>query len=173
MTSPSPGHRRKVSGSLISDRKLGAFPPEEHSDLTRRRTQFISDALPPSTSNEKNESLRLTKVLLNVTVENSLGPVQVFMSPEETVGDLVRAALVIYRRDRRRPFLKDNDPNRYDLHYSPFTLQSLRTNEKLINLGSRNFFLRSKPSTSPRSDPVNITIDSSAFPLMMFVHLLL
>ncbi|XP_027362602.1 uncharacterized protein LOC113870207 [Abrus precatorius] len=102
----------------------------------------------PLSTVETSQYLRPSKLLLNVTVENSLGAIQVLMSPEDTVADLVKAALLIYDKDKRRPLLKDTDPKCYHLHYSPYTLQSLKPNEKLKNLGSRNFFLCSKPPTS-------------------------
>ncbi|CAI8589204.1 unnamed protein product [Vicia faba] len=85
--------------------------------------------------------LRPTKLLVNVTIENTLGAIQVLMSPENTVGDLVKVALMTYDKEKRRPLLKDTDPKHYQLHYSPYILQSLKENEKLKNLGSRNFFL--------------------------------
>ncbi|KAK7406214.1 hypothetical protein VNO78_07834 [Psophocarpus tetragonolobus] len=89
-----------------------------------------------------------SKLLLNVTIENSLGAIQVLMSPQDTVADLVKATLLIYDKDKRRPLLNNTDPMCYHLHYSPYTLQSLKPNEKLKNLGSRNFFLCSKPLPS-------------------------
>ncbi|XP_058772908.1 uncharacterized protein LOC131647011 [Vicia villosa] len=85
--------------------------------------------------------LRPTKLLVNVSIENTLGAIQVLMSPENTVGDLVKVALITYEKEKRRPLLKETDPKHYQLHYSPYTLQSLKENEKLKNLVSRNFFL--------------------------------
>ncbi|TKY70869.1 hypothetical protein E2542_SST07163 [Spatholobus suberectus] len=102
----------------------------------------------PLPTMETSDYVRPSKLLLNVTIENSLGAVQVLMWPEDTVDDLVKAALVIYHKEKRRPLLKDTDPKCYDLHYSPYSLQSLKPNEKLKNLGSRNFFLCSKPPAS-------------------------
>ncbi|KAG9445375.1 hypothetical protein H6P81_016715 [Aristolochia fimbriata] len=88
---------------------------------------------------------RLTKLLLNVTVLRSLGPVHVIVSPESTVVDLIKAAVEAYVREGRRPLLTERDPLAYDLHYSQFSLESLDAAEKLGNLGSRNFFLCPKP----------------------------
>ena len=197
MTSRSPGFRRRTNLSLSSNRNIQA-------SLVSPRTLFISAPPPgrlalPSPAKECGDSLRVTKLLFNVTIENSLGPVQVMMSPEGTVADLVRAALAIYGKEKRRPFLKDADPKRYNLHYSPFSLQSnnliffyckfyldfladvhfvcgirvgLKPSEKLINLGSRNFFMYSRPCKSSCSEEANMTSDS-AFPLIMLVDLLL
>ena len=102
----------------------------------------------PLPTMETCDYVRPSKLLLNVTIENSLGAIQVLLSPEDTVADLVKAALLIYEKEKRRPLLKDTDPKCYDLHYSSYTLQSWKQNEKLKNLGSRNFFLCSKPLAS-------------------------
>lgn len=84
---------------------------------------------------------KMTKLLLNVTIHGSLGPVQVLMSPEMTVADLVSATVRQYLKEGRRPILPTADPSAFDLHYSQFSLESLNKEEKLIALGSRNFFL--------------------------------
>ncbi|KAL4182470.1 hypothetical protein AMTRI_Chr11g93440 [Amborella trichopoda] len=84
---------------------------------------------------------RLTKLLVNVTVQRSLGAVQVVAVPESTVGELVAAAVRQYVKEGRRPLLRETDPAGFDLHYSQFSLERLDPNEKLIGLGSRNFFL--------------------------------
>ena len=130
MTSLSPGHRRKViSGKALvgSHRKLQNIVPEKHSSLVR---PFVSAPLTPQNlpfpalQNGGSVLRRPSKMLVNVTVENSPGPMQVVMMAEDTVGDLVKAALVFYEKEKRRPFLKDTDPKRYELHYSSFALES-------------------------------------------------
>ncbi|XP_012845701.1 PREDICTED: uncharacterized protein At4g22758-like [Erythranthe guttata] len=87
------------------------------------------------------ERRRLTKVLFNVYIQNSLGPVQVMMLPENTVAELMKAAIDVHVKEKRRPLMGSSDPVCYELHYSQFSLQSLKAEEKLIDLGSRNFFL--------------------------------
>lgn len=89
---------------------------------------------------------RLTKLLLNVTIQRSLGIVQVVMMPESTVGDLVAAALRQYVKEGRRPILSSTEASDFELHYSQFSLESLDHEEKLMALGSRNFFLCPKRS---------------------------
>ncbi|KVI09291.1 uncharacterized protein LOC112526127 [Cynara cardunculus var. scolymus] len=91
---------------------------------------------------------KLTKLLLNVTVQRSLGPVHVLISLESTVSDLVAAALQQYSKESRRPILPSLNPSGFELHYSQFSLESLDPDEKLIELGSRNFFLCPKPSVT-------------------------
>jgi len=70
---------------------------------------------------------RLMKLLLNVTIQGSLGQLQVVMTPESTVNDLIATSVRIYAKE--------------DLHYSQFSLESLHREEKVIALGSRNYFL--------------------------------
>ncbi|CAK8576312.1 unnamed protein product [Lathyrus sativus] len=82
-----------------------------------------------------------SKLLLKVTMMGSLGPVQVLMTPESTAGDLIAAAVRLYVKEGRRPILPSNEASRFDLHYSQFSLESLDRNEKLREIGSRNFFM--------------------------------
>ncbi|CAN1171538.1 Uncharacterized protein At4g22758 [Linum perenne] len=84
--------------------------------------------------------MKLTKLLLNVTVQGSVGAVQVLASPESSVGDLISAVVRQYNKEGRRPVIAA-DCSRFDLHYSQFSLESLERAEKLQELGSRNFFL--------------------------------
>ncbi|MQL90249.1 hypothetical protein Taro_022835 [Colocasia esculenta] len=92
---------------------------------------------------------RLTRLLINVTVQRSLGPVQVVVPPESMVAELIKAAVEAYAKEGRRPLLPDTDPGAFELHYSQFSLESLSREEKLMNLGSRNFFLCHKPRPAP------------------------
>ncbi|CAN1333114.1 hypothetical protein LINPERPRIM_LOCUS35950 [Linum perenne] len=43
------------------------------------------------------------------------------MSPENRVRDLIKAAVDIYVAEKRRPFLEETDPRRFQLHYSQFS----------------------------------------------------
>ncbi|KAK9698683.1 hypothetical protein RND81_08G123400 [Saponaria officinalis] len=88
------------------------------------------------------------KFLFKVTVQGSVGPVQLVMSPENTVGDLSKAVLEIYVREKRRPLMADVLPGGFELHYSPFSLQSLDEDKQLIKLGSRNFFMCQKSTNN-------------------------
>ena len=145
---------------------------------------------------------QLTKLLLNLTVQRSLGPVQVVMSPDSTVGDLIAAVLRQYAKEGRRLVLPTTDPAGFDLHYSQFSLESkpslpipsslnlsrkkklllnstrvvvvidtvfewtagLDRNEKLMTLGSRNFFLcckKSEPDVGESAVEASETTSSS------------
>ncbi|XP_047968790.1 uncharacterized protein LOC125212621 [Salvia hispanica] len=84
---------------------------------------------------------KLTKLLVNVTIQRSPGPVHVLMAPEATVQDLIAAALRQYVSEARRPVLSSTACSAFDLHYSQFSLESLDREVKIVDLGSRNFFL--------------------------------
>ncbi|KAL3366030.1 hypothetical protein AABB24_010927 [Solanum stoloniferum] len=94
-------------------------------------------------SQEKQQ--KLTKLLVKVNIQNSVGPVHVVMSPENTVRELIKAAIEIYVKEKRRPLLPSSDSRCYELHYSQFSLESLNLDEKLLNLVSRSFFLCPQP----------------------------
>ncbi|XP_057805711.1 uncharacterized protein At4g22758-like [Salvia miltiorrhiza] len=84
---------------------------------------------------------KLTKLLLHVTIQRSLGAVRVVMPPDATAEDLIVAALRQYEKEARLPLIRSGDASGFDLHYSQFSLESLDREEKLVSLGSRNFFL--------------------------------
>ncbi|KAL8480949.1 hypothetical protein ACS0TY_027462 [Phlomoides rotata] len=84
---------------------------------------------------------KLTKLLVNVTIQRSPGPVQVLIPLEATVEDLLLAALRQYAKEARRPVLPSIEASAFDLHYSQFSLESLEREQNLVELGTRNFFL--------------------------------
>ncbi|XP_042500095.1 uncharacterized protein At4g22758-like [Macadamia integrifolia] len=132
----------------------------------------INDPFETSVAGESNSSgnhdRKLTKLLVNVTIEQSVGPVHLLLSPENTVEDLIKAALNVYVKEQRRPLLTHSDPQCFELHYSQFSLECLNRKEKLIDLGSRNFYLCSKRTNhvnSPCSDEAKKTAaNKSPFP---------
>lgn len=67
---------------------------------------------------------KLMKLLMKVNIQNSVGPVHVVMLPENTVGELIKAAIEIYVKEKRRPLLPSSDSRSYELHYSQFSLES-------------------------------------------------
>lgn len=139
------GHEEKNRKGRLAEKALsfhGRNPEAMVGMLPRPRT--VPDLLAGKSSAGASRSEtppKLTKLLLNVTIQRSLGAVQVLMSPESTVGDLIAAALRQYSKEGRRPILTSLDPSGFGLHYSQFSLESLDIEEKLIALGSRNFFL--------------------------------
>ncbi|XP_047340440.1 uncharacterized protein At4g22758-like [Impatiens glandulifera] len=88
------------------------------------------------------------KLLLNVNVEGSFGPIPIVILKDQTVEDLVKVVVETYVMEKRRPLLTESDHRKFELHYSPFSLESLKMDEKLLNLGSRNFYMCRKPPTA-------------------------
>ncbi|KAE8774291.1 hypothetical protein D1007_53313 [Hordeum vulgare] len=101
---------------------------------------------------------RLARLLVNVTVERSLWPVHVLLGADATVADLARVAVATYAAEGRRPPLPADDGStdaaaRFELHLSKYVLDALDPEEKVLDLGSRNFFLCSNRATlTQRSD---------------------
>ncbi|PKA56937.1 hypothetical protein AXF42_Ash002241 [Apostasia shenzhenica] len=130
-------------------------PADEPRQIWRPRTQpellGLGQRSPPSPPTISGAAER--------KVPRSIGQVQVMASTEWTVGELVAAAARIYSQEGRRPPLPFGDPSDLRLHYSPFSLETsdrlssinslpafdpmtgLDPEAKLIDLGSRSFFL--------------------------------
>ena len=125
------------SSSSSYYRSMQTFPPERHTDLVRSRGGLITvprRIAPAPETGGGSQSPRLTKLLLNVTIERSLGPIHVVISPENKVRDLTKTALEIYAREKRRPLLPETDPHCFELHYSQFSLESEFFNFSLYSL---------------------------------------
>ncbi|ERN13300.1 hypothetical protein AMTR_s00041p00064960 [Amborella trichopoda] len=122
------GQRKSASFHGRIPESSEAFPaiprPESHPDLAGRRKLISGKHQHLIPNSQDNVSGRLTKLLLNVTVQRSLGHVHVVMSPENTVDDLIKAAINAYVKEGRRPLLSQVDPSCYELHYSQFSLES-------------------------------------------------
>ncbi|KAJ7947935.1 Pentatricopeptide (PPR) repeat-containing protein-like [Quillaja saponaria] len=148
---PSPkSHRRGQTDQNNRKGKLGEKSSSYHGNLPGtmsgqlRRPKTVPDLLSyRNLAGTSPESLprQPPKLLLNVTMLGSLGAVHVVMTPDSTVGDLVSASVRQYAKECRRPILQTTDPSCFDLHYSQFSLESLDREKKLMELGSRNFFL--------------------------------
>ncbi|XP_020214673.1 uncharacterized protein At4g22758 [Cajanus cajan] len=141
-----PHRRGKLTKKSSSFYGHSSTPPPIVSEAQIRRPKTVPDLLsdrnrPAAAPAAAALPKQPPKLLLKVTTMGSLGPVQVVMTPESTVGDLVAVAVRQYVKEGRRPILPSNDPSQFDLHYSQFSLESLDREEKLKDIGSRNFFL--------------------------------
>ncbi|TKY48613.1 hypothetical protein E2542_SST26034 [Spatholobus suberectus] len=152
---PSPKSNRNGNGQIESHRRgrSSSFHGQTAMSVARlRRPRTVSDLMSlinPAGTAPEGLPRQPPKMLLKVTVLRSLAPVQVLMRPEFTVGDLIAAAVRQYVKEGRRPILPTDEASDFDLHYSQFSLESLDRKEKLIELGSRNFFLcPRKPATT-------------------------
>ncbi|KAJ8574401.1 hypothetical protein K7X08_026206 [Anisodus acutangulus] len=154
MTSPRT-HRRggndekNQNGIRLSQKSMSFHGQSSGSSKPEllRRPKTVPDLLTGGRSSADESTavnirpMKLTKLLVNVTIQRSVGPVQVLISLESTVTDLIAAALRQYLKEGRRSVLSSVTAGDYDLHYSQFSLESLDRKEKLNALGSRNFFM--------------------------------
>jgi len=116
--------------------------PRTHPELLNR------DDHPVLMNNKKmntpvDQGLSANKLLVNVTVAQSSGPLRLLLSSDAAVEDVIKATLLLYAKEGRKPLLS-NDPTSFGLHYSQFSIDCLNPTDKIKDLGSRNFFLCSK-----------------------------
>lgn len=104
-------------GRVSEDMVGKLIRPRTVPDLISGRSTFPTETVTISRP-------KLTKLLLNVTVQRSLGVVHVLISPELTVGDLIAAVLRQYVKEGRRPVFPSLDASGFHLHYSQFSLES-------------------------------------------------
>ncbi|KAE8691699.1 histone deacetylase HDT1-like [Hibiscus syriacus] len=154
----------------------GRIPTMAPAELRRPKTlpELLQEK---ATTTSSDVRPKWTKLLFNVTIQGSLGAVQVLISPENSVGDLIAASVKQYSKEGRRPILPPSDAALFDLHYSQFSLESLEREEKLMELGSRNFFLctktaalkdREKKTASCSNEAENVTKSSITWLKFMF-----
>ncbi|XP_073286702.1 uncharacterized protein [Primulina huaijiensis] len=149
------GHKKNKKGRLAEKASSfhGRAAGVASEMLPRPRT--VPDLFPGAriSGNEAEDMVlrgrpaKLTKFLCKVTVQRSIGPVQMLISLEATVEDLIAAAMRQYAQEARRPILS-SDASAFDLHFSQFNLESLDRSAKIQELGSRNFFLCPKTAAA-------------------------
>lgn len=117
--------------------------PKTHPELLNRdQWEYRS-----GTNNRVDLALGANKLLVNVTVARSIGPLRALLSKDATVEDAIKAILVLYAKEGRKPLLS-NDPASFGLHYSQFCINCLNPGDKVEDLGSRTFFLWSKEAAN-------------------------
>lgn len=121
--------RGKLQEKAMSFHGRGTMPHPNPGELRRPKTlpELFSSGRTAAVEPVSSKPPRLTKLLLNVTVQGSSGALQIIISPESTVDDLIDAAVRLYVKEARRPFLPESEPSRFDLHYSQFSLESINS----------------------------------------------
>nr|CAB3469441.1 unnamed protein product [Digitaria exilis] len=109
---------------------------------------LLLERMSPASLGAAAADRRLTRLLVNVTVDGSLWPLHLVLPADATVADLVRAAVAAYIREGRRPPLHQHGGDEFELHFSKYSLESLKPEEKVLDLGSRNFFLCARRSAA-------------------------
>ncbi|CAN8230946.1 unnamed protein product [Cochlearia groenlandica] len=83
-----------------------------------------------------------TKVIINVTVEGSPGPVRAMVKLSCNVEETIKIVVAKYIKEGRTPKL-DQDAS-FELHQSHFSIQCLDKREIIGDIGSRSFYLRKR-----------------------------
>ncbi|XP_056160337.1 uncharacterized protein At4g22758-like isoform X1 [Syzygium oleosum] len=82
------------------------------------------------------------KVVVNVTVEGSVGPIRMMVKLGSSVEDTIKLVMNKYKEERRMPKIDRDRSTGFELHHSYFSLQSLDKSKLLGDVGSRSFYLR-------------------------------
>lgn len=110
--------------------------PKTHPELLNRDDHNMKIKM----NHPVDQGLSVNKLLVNVTVAQSIGPLRLLLSKDATVEDVIKATFVLYAKEGRKPHLS-NDHASFGLHYSQFSIDCLNPADKIKDLGSRNFFL--------------------------------
>uniref|UniRef100_A0A7N0V3W9 DUF7054 domain-containing protein n=1 Tax=Kalanchoe fedtschenkoi TaxID=63787 RepID=A0A7N0V3W9_KALFE len=128
--------------------------------LPRGRTSWdVLSASAPSRAQsfrfaeEERGYIKEAKVVVNVTVEGSVGPIRTMVRLGSSVEDTIKLTLEKYAKEGRRSMLCNEDGVSFDLHDSYFSLQCLGKSELIGDIGSRSFYLRA--SRKGGNSPVN------------------
>ncbi|GAB4856993.1 hypothetical protein Ancab_014905 [Ancistrocladus abbreviatus] len=103
------------------------------------------------------------KVVVNVTVEGSPGPIRTLVKLGSSVEDTIKHVIRRYDEEGRSPRLHKNAASCFDLHLSYFSLESLDRSDAIGDVGSRNFYLR-KNSGSKAAGAAD-KLDAASTPL--------
>ncbi|KAL3498719.1 hypothetical protein ACH5RR_041451 [Cinchona calisaya] len=86
------------------------------------------------------------KVVVNVTVEGSPGPVRAMVKLGSSVEETIKLVIDKYGEEGRSPRLDKDATSTFELHHSHFSLQSLNKSDAIGDAGSRSFYLRKSGS---------------------------
>ncbi|KAI3468863.1 hypothetical protein Pfo_025526 [Paulownia fortunei] len=82
------------------------------------------------------------KVVVNVTVEGSPGPIRTMVKLGSNVEDTIKLVIKKYNEEGRTPHFDKDAAATCELHHSYFSLESLSKSDLIGDVGSRSFYLR-------------------------------
>ncbi|CAA3032666.1 Hypothetical predicted protein [Olea europaea subsp. europaea] len=118
------GHEKNKKGKLSGKTSSGGTVLEMQPRTRTAKEFFTGKRVVANLPALPHGKPKLTKLLVNVTIQRSLGAVQVVMAPEATVDELISAVLQLHEKRGRRPVFPSTSPSGFDLHYSQFSLES-------------------------------------------------
>ncbi|XP_065858904.1 uncharacterized protein At4g22758 [Euphorbia lathyris] len=131
------------------------FLPRNHTctDIFASSPSLISFSSPQSFEGLQSYK-KDSKVVVNVTVEGSPGPVRTMIKLGSSVEETIKIVVDKYSEEGRTPRLDMKASSSYELHCSHFSLQSLDKAEVIGDIGSRSFYLR-RSSSNRSSNEAN------------------
>ncbi|CAA7060111.1 unnamed protein product [Microthlaspi erraticum] len=129
--------------------------PTEESDpivyLPRIRSEVFASSSqsllssPSSLSpiNQEGSKKEAPKVVINVAVEGSPGPVRTMVKLSCNVEETIKLVVERYCKEGRTPKLDQGSA--FELHQSHFSIQCLEKREIIGEIGSRSFYMRKRP----------------------------
>lgn len=121
-------------------------------------------AFSPQQSNEVLGYKRDAKVVVNVTVEGSPGPLRTMVKLGSSVEDAIKQVVDKYNDEGRTPKLDKDAASSLELHHSYFSLQSLDKAEIIGDVGSRSFYLRKSSSRNGSNNGASTSFTSEIVP---------
>ncbi|TKY70868.1 hypothetical protein E2542_SST07162 [Spatholobus suberectus] len=123
------------------------FRPQTFSDA------FLSSPSPFSSPRIHRKQIikgydKEAKVVVNVTVEGSPGPLRTMVKLGSSVEETIKRVVDKYREEGRSPKIDSDMASSFQLHHSHFSLQSLDKSEVIADVGSRSFYLRKNNDAS-------------------------
>ncbi|KAJ4912914.1 Uncharacterized protein Rs2_07535 [Raphanus sativus] len=148
--------RRDGDGSCMRRPSLAmSCLPTEESDpiayLPRIRSEVfassasllgLSSPSSPFPTNQEGNKGEARKVVINVAVEGSPGPVRTMVKLSCSVEETIKLVLDKYCKEGRTPKLDQGAA--FELHHSHFSIQCLDKREIIGEIGSRSFYLRKR-----------------------------
>ncbi|GFZ01215.1 hypothetical protein Acr_14g0008500 [Actinidia rufa] len=140
---------------IVPDADAVLFRPQTCTDVFSS-----SESLPPPSPQQFEGYRKDAKVVVNVTVEGSAGPIRTLVKLGSSVDETIRLVINKYSEEGRRPQLHKDAASTFELHHSYFSLQCLSKSDMIGDVGSRSFYLR-KGNSEEHSSHEGISISAS------------
>ncbi|XP_027182800.1 uncharacterized protein At4g22758 [Coffea eugenioides] len=142
--------------SLASPEAEGVFyRPQTCADIFSASSDNILLPQSPRISLEGMGYSKDAKVVVNVTVEGSPGPIRAMVKLGSSVEETIKLVIDKYGEEGRTPRLDKDATTTFELHHSYFSLQSLNKLDAIGDSGRRSFYLRK--NSSGRSSNASLT----------------
>ncbi|CAH8318629.1 unnamed protein product [Eruca vesicaria subsp. sativa] len=131
-----------LSGLLTEDSGPIVYLPRIRSEVMASSPSLLglSSLTSPFPTNQEENKREATKVVINVAVEGSPGPVRTMVKLSCNVEETIKLVVEKYCEEGRTPKLDKGAA--YELHQSHFSIQCLEKREIIGEIGSRSFYLR-------------------------------